>query len=43
MIFVVGRRDAAQAAKTLKGVREKFFEIGEVVETRRNASRMIYE
>ena len=42
MIFVVGRRDLAEAGRRLKRLREKYFEIGHVIEAPKNGLRVNY-
>jgi phosphoribosylformylglycinamidine cyclo-ligase len=42
MIFVVARRDLAEAARLLKRQREKYFEIGQVIEAPKNGPRVKY-
>jgi len=42
MILVVSRRDVAEAARVLKRLREKYFEIGRVVEAPRKGPRVVY-
>jgi phosphoribosylformylglycinamidine cyclo-ligase len=42
MIFVIGRRDLAEAVRLLKRQREKFFEIGRVIDAPKNGPRVNY-
>jgi phosphoribosylformylglycinamidine cyclo-ligase len=42
MILVIGKRELAEASSVLKRLREKFFEIGQVIEAHRNAPRVLY-
>lgn len=43
MIFVVGKRDLAKARKLLDGLKERHYDIGEVIEAPRRGSRVVYE
>ncbi len=42
MIFVVARRDLAEAGRLLKRRREKYFEIGQVIEASKHGPRVTY-
>ena len=42
MIFIIGRQDVADASNLLKRMREKYFEIGKVIEAPKNGPRVTY-
>jgi phosphoribosylformylglycinamidine cyclo-ligase len=42
MIFIIGKRDAAEARKLLDRMKEQHYVIGEVVEAKPPAPRVVY-